>query len=177
MSKRDIASVACKILALWLVVQGVLYIGDIIETIKGIISSIQIGNYSVAVADVMRSNGFIAVLFLVPAWVMWAKSERLAVVMVGDEDKGGSQRKIAKEEWIGIAAAALGIFLFTKGVVNLVYVVVWGYELRRIGEGNVLDADRILAWIVQMAVAVWLMVGLGGIVRLMRKFRTMGTRG
>jgi len=175
MSKREIASLACKILALSVVVQGIIRLGSMVTTL--VARSIRgPGDWSVTVYGVC-SSGFMGMLLLLLAWLIWAKSERLAVRMVGAEETPESGRSISQEEWINIAAGAVGILLLAVGVRSLVRSVVWSCVAVGSGARTTIDTPGIVAAVVEIALGGWLVVGSKRMVRRIWRLRTMGRKG
>jgi len=179
MSKREIASLVCKVLALWLLVQGVLSMASILLTIMKTIESISMGSDWGYALGGPCAIGFVGAAFLVLGWIVWAKADSLAVRMVGDDETPVTGTNISKEGWITIAVVALGLFLFVSGVCDLVRSVAYGFMRSRAIQGSLYDSlindiHSIAAVIVQIVLAVWMMVGSKGIIRLICKFRTMG---
>ena len=116
-------------------------------------------------------------LLLLLAWLIWVKSEWLAVRMVGTEETPARERNISQEEWINIAAGAVGIFLLATGVGSLVRSVVWSYVAVRSGARTTIDTPGIAAAVVRIALGGWLVVGSKRMVRRIWRFRTMGRKG
>ena len=70
MTKREIASLACKILAIWLFVKSILFVGSILFVVTTLIKEVfEKGTWATGLS-LSIGHGFFAVLFLILAWIL-----------------------------------------------------------------------------------------------------------
>ena len=170
MTKRDWAVLACKVLALWILFQG---IGGVISFVGIIIESFRSagGEYPLlwGMGPVVIT-GFGALLWVSAPWF----AEK-----VFPEDACGKVTPADGEALLSVAVLAIGASIFMSGSVGLINAVITALAARHIDAGDAWPRwyGGIGSSVVKMVVGVWFIGGNRGVINLLQRCRTLGWRG
>jgi hypothetical protein len=175
MTRQEIASLACKVLAVWVFVHVALTAGKFALLVVDMLMSIaddSVWGYQIRT---LCLTSLLLLFYLLLAWMLWRKSDRLAVSMVCSDETPVVGSDITKSEWLSIAFVTLGGFLLVTAMRDLTQLLasLWIVS-ERVGR---LAVDEVIGTGVQLALALWLMLGSRGLARSMWRFRTAGLKG
>jgi hypothetical protein len=177
MSKRDLAELACRFLALavlvWftteIIVVPVEIVGHLFDRMRGIDS--EVGAF-------LLQHSLSAVLHLAVVTVLWTHARWIATKIAPDDDDA--------HDWPHVRVVDLQIAAFsTVGVLSLVYGAAWfayslgayldsRYSLLGMHNNNSskwLTSEGLLSALAYTALGLWLVVGSRNIVRFVRRMR------
>lgn len=179
MTRREIAVLACKFLALWMFAQGVLYgtstVVLAIATVGGLFTD---RDAQWRLLAMLAYTGVPALCVLVAGIVLWKMSGRLAGRMVSDDPTPVTREDISAESVMSIAFAAVGVFVLVpvlRGLAGSLVGLVRGDHTL----SDWADASwhrNLWSSIVGLAFALWLILGSRGIVKVIRRYRTAGPK-
>jgi hypothetical protein len=170
MTRREIATLACKILALWMFAQAAFFIAGVI--LMAIIS----------VAAIFTNRGFRwdelvgAAVTGVPALGMlviglyfWFRAGRLADRMVSDDETPVTRPDITQADVMAVAFSAVGVFtlvpVFRDLAASFIRIAEDEYRFSEYWASANWQA-RFWSSIIGLAFALWLIFGSRGIVRV-----------
>lgn len=178
MSRHELAVLACKILALWVVVQIAYLLENFLYMIfflfKWSISSNE-ADRNFAMANV--TFGVLVIGLAIIAAILWYQAPRLAKSMVSQDPAPVTSGKLTMSDIMLVAFATLGIFILVNGLkesVRLLLTGIWGTEPFRAQWNNGLWQAGFWAAVIQAALGAWLVFGSKGIVRFVIWLRTAG---
>lgn len=180
MTKHDWAVLACKVLALWALLKGVVWgASDLLSLVALIcIGLVQDSSDFEWFSFLwMLPTAVPAVASLVLAWVLWTKADRVAVRMMGPEAGPSETPPLEYEGLLSAAVATVGVVLVFLAIPRLIGTIVWAIYCS-FPENNVsYDGWRVVAIsLTQIFLGLWLTVGTKQVVRLLRRLRTFGVR-
>jgi hypothetical protein len=182
MNRREIAALACKILALWLLTQAATLL---VTTVVAIVTLA-----SVLIAGQGRWNeaglsALLGVLFgagptLVTAGIgvwLWKKANSMASRMVSDDPAPVASAQATREDLLGVAYSAMGMFILASSLPELGKTIAQLLVARGLGLQsyqmwqNPTWQFRFWGGLSQIAIGLWLLLGSRGIVRALRKLQ------
>jgi hypothetical protein len=178
MTKRNVAFIAVRILALWFFAQALL---DVARVVAFLIQfALRGGGLDAMSPSVLLSFGPVT---LVPAFVgilLWWKSRSLASRVAGLQDDTAQEPKadsrIDGATITSIGLCLIGAYVGLHALQSLVSNLI--YALTSKPEGVISPAapslGDMVAPLVQLAVSLWLIFGSRGIVKFLGRFRTFG---
>ena len=179
MTRKEIAALACRILALYLFVRAGLHLVNVVHM-------------PIAVAVGMLDNTFVmanlySLLFAVGGLVVpaaayitfgllyWFKADALAARIVSEDPTPVASPALDRWGAMTIACVTVGLFLLVRSLGDLAAAIV----------AATADVEDVVLWrqrrdlwgsIVKALLSVWLIFGSRGIVRTIRKLRTAGQK-
>ena len=172
MTRHEIATLACKILALWLCVQVAIEASYIPVMIIGIIAEPQMQTSLSRWAYLLMygSMGVRVISSVVVAIILWMKAPAIARHMVCDDPTPVTSSGINEQSVLTIACTGLGIYLFIDVLRELIrmFVEIAGgpYVFSHYWHDNHWNATWWSA-VVGLGFSLWLIFGSRGIVRLL----------
>lgn len=176
MSKREIASLAIKLMGVFILLKGISYVPYMISNI--------------ATAARLPSGGWIGdaawAVFLAAIPLAWALvviifSGKIAEWLIkSDDDKPiQAQSAITKDDVMLVAFTCIGLYLIVVGFPDLIIRISQFLIVNRAGGGYYADSTGrayrlmlLLAPVAQIAIGIWLFAGSNGIVKLWHKIRS-----
>ena len=179
MTRREIAALVCKVLALWMFALGVLHGTSAVVLAIATVGRLFIDEYAQWRWRAMFAyTGVPAVCQLVAGIVLWKMSGQLAGHMVSDDATPVTREDINAESVMSIAFATVGVFLLVPVLGDLarslVGLVRGDYTLSDWASAR--WHPNLWSSIVVLAFAVWLILGSRGIVKVIHRCRTVGLK-
>ena len=176
MTRRDIAFLACRILALWLFVQAALNLSAVLVMFTALAASM-FGHTPWRARFVMTLiSGLPGVVQFVAGVLLWWKSAWFARRMAPAEETEGVTALLDARTVMAIACAAVGLFLAVPAVRQLaqfLLVAVRYSDEDLYSNGTGIDfVTQVLPAILQALLAIWLIFGARGIARVVHVMRT-----
>ena len=179
MTRREIAVVACKVLALWMIAQGVFFAchGLLLFVITAIGSMTDHARFGWDEMLVMTVTSTPGLAMLVVGILVWLKAPWLGRRMVGDDPTPVTRSDITSQSVMSITCAGVGVFLLVPTLRDL------AGDFILISKTDVPFSEfwRSANWhadfwstILQLVLALWLILGSRGVVKLFRWSRTAG---
>jgi hypothetical protein len=180
MTRVEIAKLACRILALWLVSQAVLasssMLGLTIAWIGSLISQRDL-DWGVLAASLIPAGMVVAMLLV--ALALWFGADRLARRMVSDDPTPVTRSDITPEDLMVVAFTAIGLFTLIPALRELGRALVTAfhseYPFREWWSSTNWQADFWMS-IAGLIFAIALLVGSRPIVRGVIWSRSAGTK-
>ena len=125
MSKREIASLACKILGIYMIIQGINVMGNILSV-------------SLATPKVIAPGSLINFLFpfiflFLFGVLLWLLSDKLPAIMVRGENHSNEGSGIGPNDIQRVAFSVLGLYFLGNSLPKLVSTLTNMYSMRMSG--------------------------------------------
>ncbi len=177
MSKREIAALACRILALYAFIQALASIGFVPWMIvrasetAGLLKSVLYVLMGVLPFTLCTGAGI----------VLWVQAQRIGGRMLSGLDDPEAEMKVVPFDLQVIAFSVVGLALLVQTVPRLVSTfwmllyarAKWPPELQEIYRVRV-DWKNAITMVVRLGLGLWLLLGARGLVGFLRKVRTAG---
>ncbi|HEY1686625.1 MAG TPA: hypothetical protein VGG19_17820 [Tepidisphaeraceae bacterium] len=180
MTRHEIAVLACKILALWVVVQIVMDLASLLSLAWYLIDNVVVPSRRVGLTIYTYAPILIlTVAQSVIAWVLWFRAPRLASRMVSTDPQPVTNATVTKDDVMAVAISVIGIYLLVQGIDSVVQILL-EYKLgsEHGGLAWYLSGWQSQFWasVIHVVIAIWLILGSRGIVHFMKRVRTAGVR-
>jgi len=178
MTKREIATLACRILSLYAVVRALAHLRDVLLVV-GIDLWRHEGDPAFALFWKASSALLPFFLFLGGAAALWLLAKPLAARMVSDDGAATAQCKIDPGEAQAVAFSVVGLCVLMGALTRLGYAIA-NLLLVRTGEGLMPEGPfasqvaDLIALIVHIALGLVLLLRARGLAALLRRIRTAG---
>jgi len=179
MTKRELASLACKVLAIWILAKGVAHLGNIVAILVGMIegtigygawgSAGYIAGFTLTMVT-MLLPGLVTVVF---ALIVWKKADSLAGRMVGPDDGQPVSYDVSGEGLLTIAIVAIGVALVVFAIPDIVGAA-WAWFAWSDASPWPRNPGPLFRASAKLIMGLWLIVGTRRIVRVLAKVRTIG---
>jgi hypothetical protein len=179
MSKREVAELACRILALYYLVANLhSFLGLPITLGMGVWRVVQSGDWDVtgfAIVFTALATGFVIAL----VWFLWTRASWIAEKMVPHDANYSRWPHVRAADLQVVAFSMVGLFTLVNGFQSLarsfgLYIGVLNseqYGERRITFLEWLTLEDTLGSLVGCILGIWLLLGSRGLVRLIRRLR------
>jgi len=172
MTKRELAALACKVLALWILAKGVQDIVYVLMILRDMV--VDVGDYGIARTllsiALFSLPGVVPIVFAV---IVWKKADSLAGRMVEPDEGQPVSYEISGNGLLAIAIVAIGVALLVFAIPDLVGAA-WTWFAWSEASPWPRNPAPLLRAIAKMIVGLWLIVGTRRIVRVLAKVRTIG---
>jgi|GEM_PF-6673749 len=174
MTRHEIATLACKILALWILSQAILGTLTLPFAILSMLADVfNHRSFNDALKQLLVM-GLVPVAYFLAAWWFWALAPRIASRMVGEDTTPVTQPGFNQESAMIVACTAVGVFLFIPAARDLV-----NYLLRFFFDDNRFTNEwRNLSWqagfwsrLTEITLSLWLIFGSRGLVQFFLSMR------
>ncbi|MEX2213733.1 MAG: hypothetical protein WD768_06375 [Phycisphaeraceae bacterium] len=180
MTRREIATLACKILALWMFAQTALLFGSVIVvmviSLFGLVFRVDGLDWQTLFAAVVLAGPAIATLIV--SLFLWRKAPSLANRMVSDDPTPVTRDALDSHMLMMIASVAVGLFLLVPSLRNLAgsvfEVLASPFSFADWWETPHWRADFISS-LVGLILSAYLILGSAGIARAVHRLRNAGT--
>jgi hypothetical protein len=179
MSRREVASLACKILALWLFAQAAVQVAAVVIHVIHEI-------YWAAIGDAAYGWGeFSAVIYSAPAVIMfavglffWRGARWLAGKMVADDPAPVTASSLTQDSVLSVALAAIGVWLLIAAVRGLAsnLAVTAGTTQQSDWLSGIYLSEALWSYGLALAFALGLIFGSSGISRFILRARRAGLK-
>jgi hypothetical protein len=182
MTKREIANLCCRVLAVYVLVQGV----SEAPSVLAMIASVSFVNPMTMFVWLCIAYAMHPAMLIIGGIVLWRKSGVVAALMTGHDlqdepdEPDVIRRRPTAAEAHAIAFSTLGLWLLLNSVPNLITTGVFmaafsqsdpPSELEGYARGWGIDT---LGPVAEMIIGIYLLFGASGLVRLLRKARDFG---
>lgn len=168
MSKHEVANLACKILSIYIVVQGVNAISSMLSV------SNATPNQAAPMGIVKVILPFIVLLIF--GVLMWFFSDRLSKVMVKEGSQFNENRGIMADDLHNIAFSVLGLFFIGNSLPRLISLL----TSLNLSKGVPDSTERILIGsigiIVQLIMGIGIFLGSHGLVNFLNAIKSAGLK-
>ena len=168
MSKREIASLACKILGIYIMIQGINVLSSVVLSI------------SIATANQMANQSFLNIIFssiyILFGVLLWFLSDKLSVLMVTGENHVNNSSGIEASDIQRISFSVLGLFFLGNALPKLVPALMTIYYMSRLPNTTtrlILEAG---GTVVQLIVGLGIFLGSQGLVNFLKAIQTAGLK-
>lgn len=177
MTKREIAALACKILALYIWVTAIRVFGAGLTSLG---FSIYQGRWQpeLGILDFVLPLAFYGGIGLIP----WLQAERLASYMVPGtavQAPEAQEAKVIQTDIEPIAFSVVGLFILAGAIasavgllVRILYEVRTGWQSFEIYSGQTYQDAAMTA--ARLVIGLWLLLGSGGFARFLDRVRDLG---
>lgn len=173
MTRREIAQLACKILALFVLCQALGYLYQTVAFLVFEISSMIRGGLSTSSFGPNMAFASIGVGMLLLSYILWWQSSRIGSRMVAADPTPVTASSLDQASVFSIAMSVVGAFIAIKTLPELVGTLVF---LRGVRSSQYLpDAHmqvRLWTGVAKLMLAIWLLFGSRGIVNVIRRVRS-----
>lgn len=168
MSNREVASLACKILGIYIIMQGL-----------NVFSSVVISN-SIAIQNNMPHESFINIIFslvyILFGVILWFFSDKLSSIMVKGENHSKEGSDIGAGDIQRVAFSVLGLYFMGSSLPELVSTLM---SVSSMSELPDLIKMRLLVSggsITEFIIGLGIFIGSHGLVNLLNNLRTVGLK-
>jgi len=174
MTKRELAALACKILALWVFYVCIRVLGYLILPFVGTPSGWTVEGVLRQIVLVVGPSLGVFVFAL----LLWKGADRLAGQMVDDDPTPIGFAKVDYSGLLTVAIMVLGVVLVTVAIASIISSVMSAALYRQIEKKELplrgVEYGVELSQIINLLVGMWLILGTKRIVRFLGRARTMG---
>lgn len=182
MSKKEIANLACKLLAIYTIVNGLTGGLSGLASVAAILANSQ-GRNGPSPTEVILMSFGPYLMFIVIGIFLWSFSHRISD-FIGNEKhsaKVGSSNKKAVKEVEAIAFSVLGLFFVGSALPKAVSPIISLLTLNSftapgLNPQILPTIGKLLEVIVHLAFGMWLLLGTHGLVNAMKKLRKAGVQ-
>lgn len=177
MTRREIAQLAVKILALWLFGEAIVGLSTVVSFIMALIRSPLDQGFGLQEVLSTGSAAIPTVFYFLAGLFFWSRAETLAARMVSDDRAPVTGIGIDESGAMSVALTAIGVFILVptlQGVARHLYFI-WT------GPYTVMEWLQSPEWqssfwssLFALVLALWLMLGSRGIVRAILWLRSAG---
>lgn len=173
MTRQEIATLACKILAVWMFVQTALMAYTVVNMFVSLLIGV-FGNGRVGVD--LAAAGFASIHVLVMLLIglmLWFKGSTLAARMVSDDPTPVTRPDMTQEAVLAVALTAVGVFSLISVVRPMATSII---SMSLAEETWTSPRWQAVFWssMIGLALAIWLIFGSRGIARFVLWVRTAG---
>ncbi|GAB6154423.1 hypothetical protein JCM17380_31730 [Desulfosporosinus burensis] len=167
MSNREVASLGCKILGVYMIIQGINV-------------STSVLSFSLATSNQMAKENLLNIsyplMYILFGVLLWLLSNKLSVIIIKGETHFNEGTGISASDIQRVAFSVLGLFFLGNSLPRLVSLVANFYTMR--GRGITISGAEILLGaggeITQLIVGLWIFLSAKGLVNFLKKIRTAG---
>ena len=168
MSKREVASLACKILGIYTVIQGINAIASMLSVSFTTPNQMAPGNLA---------NIIVPFIFLLIFGVLlWLLSDKISVVMVKGETHFNGDSGMRASDLQNIAFSVLGLFFLGNSIPRLISLLTSFYSMREVPD----NTEKILLGgigiITQLIIGLGIFFGSRGLVNFLNTLRSAGIK-
>jgi hypothetical protein len=167
MSKQEIASLACKILGIYIIIQGINVLSSVLYV-------------SIATPNLMANESLINIIFslmyIFIGVLLWLLSDKLSAIMVTGENHYNEGSGIQVGDIQRVAFSVLGLFFLGNSLPKLVSTLTNEYFM----SGSPYSTTRLMleagGTVVQLIVGLGIFLGSQGLVNFLNTIRTAGLK-
>lgn len=168
MSKYEITSLACKILGIYIIMQGIIVMANVIPI------SLTMQDQSV---PVMLINGIFPFVFLIIfGIIIWVFSGKLSALMLKGETYSEEKSGIKANDFQRVAFSVLGLFFIGTSLPKLISNVIDFITMNEMVGTTMRLLPGILGNIAQLIIGVGIFFGSQGLVNLLVYLRYVGLK-
>ena len=178
MTKKEIASLACKILAVYALLQIPQYLQGLYLILSEIFEVVEFqGDYTSEFFWKLATAFAPTLLYLTAGILLWCRSNALASKMVSDEQTDRDQCRLPGREFMAIAFSIVGLVVLVRVIPQITYLLTrMGYEppsefRARWYAGTI---AQFVGLTVQVILGAVLLVGGRALSQLVMRIRTAG---
>ena len=173
MSKRDIASLACKVIAIFLIIQGINIMANLfsyyisVPNLMGMIEPEQLTNMI-----------FPYIFLLIFGGLLWVFSDKLALIMIkGDSDSSLSESfKIEAIDVQRILFSILGLFFMGDSLPKILSALTNMFWMRDLPGASIRLLPNAIGDISQFLLGLGIFLGSQSLVGLLQAIRNLGIK-
>lgn len=176
MTRLEIATLACKVLALWLFANAVVVGVSVGPTlVSAVLSIFGPSGFQHTPLSMVVWTGFPAAGYLAMGLFLWFRAASLAGRMVTDDPAPATRADITAEGVMAVAFAAVGVFVVTRVLPG----IAWGLY-QRVGDPRPVGGrgSQPALWpnAIGLGLGLWLLLGSRGIAEVVRRLRRAGQK-
>jgi len=164
-NKREIASLACKILGIFFIIQGT----NVLSLTLSVAATSPIAHESFF-------NVIFSLIYILFGVLLWFLSDKLSAIMVAREIHSNEGSGIQISDIQRIAFSVLGLFFLGNSVPRLVSTLTNGYFM----SGSAYSVTRLVleagGTVVQLIIGLGIFLGSQGLVNFLNNIRTAGLK-
>ncbi|MBB6634899.1 hypothetical protein [Cohnella thailandensis] len=183
MKIRDLAFVLIRLLALYIIVQGIGQLGNLFQLLY--FNEISGDAASTSIELFVAVFVACAVVYFLVGWLLWSRSGRLVRFLVGGDafrSEASQETSVPLREWYSLGLTLVGIVLVAQNVPGLVGYIMQLIQYATSELPSAFAAARQQTWIalatvvLKLAIAFVLIFRADGIAGLIRKIRELGVK-
>jgi hypothetical protein len=185
MTQREIARLACKVLAIWALFDALKAASMLGRLADSVVTSVRDGwNAQRAIFDMAFVIWPIAQV-IAAVW-LWRRAGVVAAWMTGHDlqdepdEPDVSPRKANLDEVQSVVLSSLGVWMLLQTIPNAVHVIAvfllaWSTSTKTtIDYASSWVSTNVWVWTAQFVLGIWMIFGASGIVRMLKRFRYVG---
>jgi hypothetical protein len=185
MTQREIARLACKVLAVWALFDALKAVSMLGRLADSVVSSVRDGwNAQRAIFDMAFVIWPIAQV-IAAVW-LWRRAGVVAAWMTGHDlqdepdEPDVSPHKANLDEVQSVVLSTLGVWVLLQTIPHAIHVIIVFVLAWTTGTKTTIDyasswvSTNVWVWTAQFVLGMWLIFGSRGIVRMLKRFRYVG---
>ena len=173
MSKRDIASLACKVIAVFLILQAISVMANLLSFYVSL--PVIMG---MAEREPLVNMIFPYIFFLISGILLWIFSDKLAILMVKEEEDSetAASMSIKGTDIERILFSVLGLYFMAHSLPYIVSMLTNMYWMSDIPQASMRVLPDALGKITQFIMGLAIFLGSQGLVGLLKTVRSIGIK-
>jgi len=168
-SQRDIASLACKILGIYIFIQGINVLSSVLSV--SLTTKNEIG-YEIIF------NIIFSLVYILVGVLLWMIADKLSIIMVRRENHSNEASGISANDLQRVSFSVLGLYFIGNSLPRLVATLTNMYGLKM--GGTPISTPRLIleagAPITEFIVGFGILLGSQGLANLLKTIRIMGLK-
>lgn len=168
MNKREVASLACKILGLYMIIQGINVLANVLSVLA--VTPEQWGSGS----SISILIPFL--LFFILGVLLWFLADKLSSIMVKDEGQLIDSFQMKTSDLQGILFSVIGLSLIGNALPKLLSTLTNMYTMRDVPNMIPRSLPGAVGAITQVILGAIAFLGSSGLVNVLKKIRSVGLK-
>lgn len=174
MNYRNIAKLACQIMAIYYFILSINMIPSFIVTL--VYFHDRINDMGQQISSYLAMSG----PMLIASIILWVFADKISKLMAGDSLESTENISLDLKNKTVLAFVIMGMFILTRSIPDLTRLL---SQFMIMNSGQMVNSEskayidyltRIIADIVQILMGLWLLLGSRGIVKVLQGFRDFG---
>lgn len=168
MSKREVASLACKILGFYMIIQGINVLANVLSVLAATPGQLGSGSSMSIVIPFL--------LFFIFGVLLWFLSDKLSSIMVKDKTQLIGSFKLEASDLQGILFSVIGLSLLGNALPKLLTTLTNMYIMRDVPNMIQRSLSGAVGAITQIIIGAIAFLCSSGLVNVLRKIRSAGLK-
>lgn len=163
MNKQEVASLACKVLGIFFIIQGT----NVLALTLSVLATTIIAHESLF-------NVIFSLIYILFGALLWILSDKLSVILIKGESYSSGGSNIGVSDLQRICFSVLGLYFIGKSVPKVVSVLTNMYPMNEISTTRIILGS--LDVITELVIGLGIFFGSQGLVNLLNMIRTAGLK-
>ncbi len=181
MTRKDFATIAVRILALYSLIESVPFLGHVVY--YGLPSLVDfLRGYGVSSLHFVFFSETASFTLFIPVWaILWFKADAIAGRIVRKchvepEPAPSAAKAFDRQGTMIVGSSLLGLYLLVRSITAIVSEIGWLLRYIPPHTGPQRSPVIMVSYLIQLVLSLWLILGAKGIVALISRLRTVGIK-